>query len=176
MVSVRGAGRLCEKARLLQIQRGAWHGARRTELGAGNNFTPNVFINADEGVNKFTSWQAKVSGTLDLPMELRVIPIVRHQSGDAFGRVFQQRFNYGTASIKAKPRDAQRGPNVTVFDLRTEKSLRMWGARLVGFFDIYNIFNTNAEQVLTTSSGASWLRPIAITPPRIARIGARLQW
>ncbi len=46
----------------------------------------------------------------------------------------------------------------------------------MGFFDVYNMFNTNAEQMLTTSSGGSWLRPTAITGPRVVRIGARLQW
>jgi len=41
---------------------------------------------------------------------------------------------------------------------------------------VYNIFNTNAEQALTTSSGSAFLRPVAITPPRVARIGLKLQW
>jgi hypothetical protein len=39
-----------------------------------------------------------------------------------------------------------------------------------------NVFNTNAEQTLNTSSGGSWLRPTAITRPRVLRIGARLEW
>ena len=60
--------------------------------------------------------------------------------------------------------------------MRTEKAFRISRARVVGFFDVYNVFNANAEQVLTTSSGPSWLRPIAITPPRIARIGVRFDW
>lgn len=145
-------------------------------LGTGANFTPNQLINTDGDQNRFTTWQGKVSGTADLPKDFRLVPILRFQSGDPFGRTFVQRLNYGTATIKAEPRHAERGPNVTVFDLRTEKVFRPWGVRVVSFFDIYNIFNSNAEQVLTTSSGSSWLRPIAITPPRIARIGARLQW
>lgn len=150
--------------------------SRDAALGAGTSYTPNVFINSDDGVNKFTTWQAKVSGTLELPLDLRVIPILRHQSGDAFGRTFQQRFNYGTVSIKAEPRDAQRTPNITVFDVRSEKTFRLKRTRVVGFLDLYNLFNTNAEQVLTTTSGTSWLRPIAITPPRIARVGVRVEW
>jgi len=40
----------------------------------------------------------------------------------------------------------------------------------------YNIFNANAEQALSTSSGSSFLRPTAITPPRIARVGLKFQW
>ena len=46
----------------------------------------------------------------------------------------------------------------------------------MGFFDLYNLFSTNAEQSVTTSSGASRLRPTVITGPRILRIGARLEW
>lgn len=46
----------------------------------------------------------------------------------------------------------------------------------MAFFDVYNLFNTNAAQALTTSSGGSWLRPIAITRPRILRIGGRMDW
>ena len=46
----------------------------------------------------------------------------------------------------------------------------------MGFVDVYNILNTNAAQTLTTSSGAFWLRPTAITGPRVLRIGARVEW
>ena len=150
--------------------------SRDAALGTGNSYTPNVFINADGGVNRFKTWQAKVSGTLQLPRDIRLVPILRHQSGDPFGRTFQQRFNYGTVAVKAEARDAHRSPNVSVFDLRSEKTFRLMASRLIGFFDVYNMFNTNAEQVITTSSGASWLRPIAITPPRIARLGLRVEW
>jgi hypothetical protein len=48
--------------------------------------------------------------------------------------------------------------------------------RITGFFDVYNIFNSNAEQDLTKSSGSAFLRPVAITPPRVARIGGKFQW
>ncbi len=38
------------------------------------------------------------------------------------------------------------------------------------------MFNTNAEQTLTTTSGSFWLRPTAITGPRVLRLGARVDW
>jgi len=38
------------------------------------------------------------------------------------------------------------------------------------------MLNTNAAQRLTTSSGSFWLRPTAITGPRVLRIGTRLEW
>jgi hypothetical protein len=46
----------------------------------------------------------------------------------------------------------------------------------MGLFDVYNLFNSNADQILTTTSGAAWRRPAVITGPRVARIGVRLEW
>ncbi len=150
--------------------------SREAALSAGAGYTPNAFINADDERLVYTTWQAKVLATLRFKGEFRVIPTVRHQAGSPFGRVFTQTFNWGNATVRAEPIDAQRTPHVNVFDIRTEKAFRMGAGRVTGFFDIYNIFNTNAEQALTTASGASWLRPIAITPPRIARVGVKLAW
>ena len=50
----------------------------------------------------------------------------------------------------------------------------------MGFFDVYNVFNTNAAQALTTSSGGSWLRPTAdhgpSHPPRRRPSGLVMRW
>ena len=87
-----------------------------------------------------------------------------------------QTLNYGNATIKAEPVTANRTPDILLVDVRVEKAFQVRAARLMGFFDVYNILNTNAAQTLTTSSGAFWLRPTAITGPRILRIGARVEW
>jgi len=149
---------------------------RETNLAGGGSFTPNALINTSDGRNRFTTWQAKINATARLPFDLRLTPIFRHQSGTPFGRTFIASLNYGNAPILAEPVGAERTPNINVFDLRSEKAVTMNHARVTGFFDIYNIFNANAEQALTTSSGAAFLRPTAITPPRIARIGLKFQW
>ena len=60
--------------------------------------------------------------------------------------------------------------------MRGEKVFRVKATRVAGFVDVYNLFNANGAQTLTTSSGAFWLRPTAITGPRVFRIGARLAW
>jgi hypothetical protein len=38
-----------------------------------------------------------------------------------------------------------------------------------------NLFNANPEQNTSWTSG-SFLRPLDIVPPRLARIGAKLEW
>ena len=165
-------------------QRGRWSllasftetWSREAALGSGNDFTPNALVNAPDGKSRFTTWQAKLNGTMSLPLGFLVVPVVRHQSGTPFARTFVRTLNYGNATIKAEPIAANRTPNITLVDLRTEKAFRVGQARVMGFFDVYNAFNTNAAQTLTTSSGASWLRPTVITGPRILRLGARLEW
>jgi Carboxypeptidase regulatory-like domain len=165
------------EARRWSLQASFAHTWRReSALSAGAGYTPNAFINTDDGTLKSTLWQGKIHATLTLPAEFRVTPTIRHQSGTPFGRTFTQALNWGNATVRAEPIDAQRMPNVTVFDVRTEKALQTRAGRLVGFFDVYNIFNTNAEQEITTASGASYLRPVAITSPRIARFGFKFIW
>ena len=151
---------------------------RRAEaaLGAGAAYTPNNLINTDGGRAKSTVWQGKILATLHLPGAFNITPTVRNQAGTPFGRTFTQALNWGNATIRAEPVDAHRMPNITVFDLRTEKSMSASRGRVTGFFDIYNIFNTNAEQDLAFTSGASYLRPVAITSPRIARLGIKFVW
>ena len=150
--------------------------SREAALGTGNDFTPNALIGATHNQDRFRTWQAKLHGTINLRWGLLIVPVVRHQSGTPFARTFVQALNYGSATIKAEPIAANRTPDITIVDLRTEKVFRIKTVRVMGFFDVYNMFNTNAAQALTTTSGGSWLRPTAITGPRVLRIGARLQW
>jgi len=149
---------------------------RETNLGGGGSFTPNALINTVDARNRFTVWQGKINATARLPFDVRLTPIYRHQSGTPFGRTFIASLNYGNATILAEPVGSERTANINVFDLRSEKAFTANRTRVTGFFDVYNIFNTNAEQALTTSSGSSYLRPTAITPPRVARVGLKFQW
>jgi len=145
-------------------------------LSAGAGYTPNAFINANEDRLKTTVWQAKLHASFRLPWDIRATPTLRHQAGTPFARTYTQALNWGNATIRADAPDAQRMPNVTVLDLRTEKAFETPLGRLSGFFDVYNIFNTNAEQEVTITSGSTYLRPVAITAPRIARLGIKFQW
>jgi hypothetical protein len=150
--------------------------SREAALGVGNDFTPNILINATGDQDRFTTWQAKLNGSFSLPWDVLVVPVVRHQSGTPFARTFVQALNYGNATIKAEPIAANRTPNISLVDLRTQKAFRVGRVRVMGVLDVYNIFNTNAAQMLITNSGGSWLRPTAITGPRVLRIGARVEW
>ena len=48
--------------------------------------------------------------------------------------------------------------------------------RVRGFFDLFNITNSNAVETRTITTGTAFLRPTAVLAPRTARIGARFQF
>lgn len=139
--------------------------------------TPNDFIGTDEGGRKsYSNWQGKIAGTVLLPHDLKISPVVRHQSGDPFGRIVVVRMNYGNQLVQVEPESSNRVSNVTLFDLRFEKGVSVKALRLSGFLDVFNIANTNAEQDINQSSGATYLRPLNILSPRVARIGAKIEF
>jgi len=49
------------------------------------------------------------------------------------------------------------------------------GRRVAAFVDVYNMLNANPEEN-TSWSSESFLRPLSVVAPRIARVGAKLQW
>jgi hypothetical protein len=140
---------------------------------------PNATANADT-----TRWDFKLSGTYEAPYGIRISPLVRHQAGGNFARTISVGAGIATAAggifsgtIDAEPRNARRHDNITVFDVRVDKSVSLGrGMRLRGFFDLFNITNSNAVEVRTVATGTSFLRPTAILSPRTARLGARLSF
>ena len=140
--------------------------------------TPNDLIGAEaDGKVKYTDWSLKLHGTYEGPWGLKISPMLRHQAGQNYGRTFTSVLNYGTIRIPAEPLTTNRQDNVNVFDFRAEKVFRVDATLTVSpFFDLYNVFNANPVQNTTWASGASFLRPTNIVPPRVARIGAKVNW
>ena len=67
-------------------------------------------------------------------------------------------------------------PRWHIVDLRIDRAFTIAKGRLAPFVDLYNLFNANPTQSITTSSGTSWLRPVLVVPPRVIRIGAKFDW
>ena len=138
--------------------------------------TPNDLLNAGpDGKYAFRTWSARISGTYAGPWGLRLTPYLRHQAGQPFGRTFTTTLNYGNVRILAEPVGSRRTDNVTIANVRIEKEFRPGSRRIAGFVDVFNLFNANPEQTTSWSSG-TFLRPLSIVPPRIARLGIKLDW
>jgi hypothetical protein len=84
--------------------------------------------------------------------------------------------NIGSLTVLAEPIGTRRMAHVTLFDMRVEKAFALGaGRRLSAFVDGFNLLNANPEQNIIWASGA-FQRPLAVVPPRIARIGAEFDW
>jgi hypothetical protein len=136
------------------------------------------------GMAEYYNWQTKVNSTIRLPLRFNLTPVLRLQSGIPFARYFSTSGINAPAGLEptltvsgnilAEPFGAERTPTEVLFDIRTEKQFQIKERFLAtGFFDLYNIFNSNADQAVTAASGSSFLTPSNITPPRTVRVGLR---
>jgi hypothetical protein len=102
---------------------------------------------------------------------------VREQSGLPYGRTFDATLNYGTVRVLAEPMNANRQRDVVIIDMRVEKEFTVAGPlRASGVFDIFNVFNSNAEERINWTSGSAFLRPLQVIPPRVARVALKLTY
>jgi len=139
---------------------------------------PNDFINTEsDGRKHFTTWQGKLAATFLLPHDMKFSPIIRNQAGDPFGRYITVKMNYGNQLVQVEPESSNRVDNITLLDMRFEKGFRLQrGMRLSAFIDGFNLLNTNANQDINEQAGSTYLRPLNIVPPRVARIGAKFEF
>jgi hypothetical protein len=140
--------------------------------------TPNDLINTDraDGAYTFTNWTAKLMSTIQMPYGIKFTPMMRHQSGDEIVRIMQFSFNYGSRPVIVAPLSSNRMDSVTIWDIRAEKLFRVGRQSVSGFVDVYNMTNSNTEFRQIWSAGSSFGFPTTIVPPRIVRIGAKVEW
>jgi hypothetical protein len=143
--------------------------------------TRNDFINTDDGRYNFSNWTFKLNGSYRMKWDIVATPALRVQAGQPYGRTFlagaANGINYGTQRILAEPIDSRRQDNIVVLDTRVEKVIRLArGMSLSGFFDIYNISNSDAASNITWGSGSSFQLPSTIIGPRIMRFGVKYDW
>jgi hypothetical protein len=105
---------------------------------------------------------------------MRAAATVREQSGLPYGRTFDATLNYGTVRVLAEPMGANRQREVVITDVRLEKTFGLGGPlQAAGILDVFNLFNSNAEERISWQAG-SYLRPLQVIPPRVARVAVRL--
>jgi hypothetical protein len=85
--------------------------------------------------------------------------------------------NFGELRVLAEPIGTRRQNHVTLLDLKVEKDVLVRNrGRVTTYVEVFNALNANPEQEINWLTGETFLRPITIVPPRIARVGLRLDW
>jgi hypothetical protein len=151
-------------------------GALSTSQDVAN---PNELINTDNGRLVYGLWSAKINGSYDAPWGLRLTPAIRMQSGQPYARTFVATgLNYSSSQrILAEPFGSRRQDNIILVDTRIERQFPIGKGRVIsGFIDGYNLTNANPAQNINWGSGATFLQPTTIVPPRLFRFGAKFDW
>jgi hypothetical protein len=81
----------------------------------------------------------------------------------------------GTIRVLVEPVGTRRQDLMTVVDLRVSKTFGQPSRPITAFVEVFNLVNSNAEEIVSWST-TDFLKPLSITPPRIARIGVRFAW
>jgi len=150
----------------------------------------------------YSSAGFKMNATYNAPYGILFSGLYRYQLGSNYGRTIapggsQAACNLGGGVIGACTYSAQRSSstttyanydkstagkefrqdNISVLDLRIEKTVNLGGSAKVRLFgDIYNITNFYGAETITQSTGAAFQQPTAILGPRTGRVGFRLLW
>ena len=143
-----------------------------------NVLNPNDLIGTQNGRFVYTRQTVKLNGTWNSPWwDISFSPLLRYQQGVPYARTFSTTaLSYGSVRFIAEPLGTRGQDAIVITDLRVEKTHRFGARDISVFFDFYNMFNGNPEQNIQSSSGTAFLRPLSIVPPRLARIGVKLNF
>jgi hypothetical protein len=147
------------------------------ETGAIPADNPNSFI----GTGNYTwDWLGRVEASYVFPLRLTLSTNFENRSGVIFAR--QALFtNPGSPipsiTLNVEPLGSERDPSTNLLDFRLNKSFAIRGDREISVrMNTYNTLNINTVLSANARSGATYLRPTTIVPPRIFEFGASFKF
>jgi hypothetical protein len=142
-------------------------------------------INAYGAVGLDPKYMLKLLGTIVLPADVNFGWAYRSTGGmnsfdgaASMARLVQVR-DSTTGSfyrIRVEENGEYRQEAVNVLDLRASKLFRVAGVSVEGMLDAFNVLNANNVLQAGTITGSTLDRIVQVLPPRILRLGVRLQF
>ncbi len=129
-----------------------------------------------------TGWGWNAYGSYDAPWGIRVSPVLRHRSGQNYGRTLTISAPASCAcaasgTVLVEDFDSRRMDNIWVLDARIEKRVSLPRNVRVGLFaDMFNLSNSHASETISFNTGAAFDRPTAVLAPLTMRIGFKLDF
>ena len=139
----------------------------------------------------YSIYSAKATATYTMPYDILLSGIYRLQAGVNYARTLAvsapascactfsaaRGGSLANTTVFVTPYGAYRNDNVSVVDLRVEKTVRFGrAARLRLFVDGFNLFNSYAAELISVATGPTFQRPTAVIAPRTGRLGFRFMW
>jgi hypothetical protein len=144
-----------------------------TGFGRFYSYRPARLLFGDNGIETSTLWNYKLIGRYVMPYDVGISGSWKLQSGQQYGRTISVAFpGDGTQTVRVEPITARRYPNVSIVDLRLDKSFRIGTTRLTGQFDLFNLTNSGVPTTLRLTT-VNFHEVTAILAPRVIRFGVR---
>lgn len=143
----------------------------------------------------YSFYSLKATGGYTFPWGMLASIAYRFQAGSNFARTISptapascactftasREGNATNLSVYLTPYNAYRQNNISVVDLRVEKTVNIGPTKLRLFGDLYNLANTYAAETISMGTGVSqgvptFETPTAILGPRTGRVGFRFIW
>jgi len=122
-----------------------------------------------------TDWNFKLIGRYQIPeWGLAASSTFRLHSGYPWARRITPRLpEAGRENMPSEPVTNNRGPRLSILDLRLEKSFEFGegGSKLTLLADLFNVLNADTVTNFRTISGSRFKEVIAIVPARALRMG-----
>ena len=146
------------------------------------SYRPTDRLFGDEfGRETSTIWNYKLVGRYTMPYGIGASGSLRVQSGQQYGRTITVNVpGEGNRGVRVEPITAHRFDNVSIFDLRADKTIRLPKLGKVTLqLDGFNLFNNNAvtnfrQNSANNATATNLYREVTgILDPRIFRVGFR---
>jgi hypothetical protein len=131
----------------------------------------------DEGKETSTLWNYKIVGRYTMPWDIGFSGSWKVQSGFNYARTISVTMPVeGARTIRVEPITTNRYPNVSILDLRLDKTFDLGKVgRLTPMFDVFNALNSGVPTTIRTTNTATapFEEVTAILNPRVIRFGVR---
>jgi hypothetical protein len=125
------------------------------------------------------SWASTLSGSYLLPHEVQISGFLQSRAGTPGYRTYTFRSvpQLGTLTLPLEEYGSQRGPAISVLNLRASKYFSLGGARRISFdVDVFNVLNSSAAVAINWVSGPTFNYVTDLTQARVARFGAKFSF
>ena len=165
-----------------------------------NSYVPefqdwNGQVNADGRLSNFSTWEGKLSASVDLPWGIKASGYYTYLSGEywtPYARVSSSAIKNNATNVNLVERGTEQLDDRHLVDLRFGKDFKLGGTFVLSLFaDAFNIFNSDTVTAVdgrwgtinynaTTPSKSTWSSrtaygaPTAMESPRQIRLGAKV--
>ena len=138
---------------------------------------PNAATFADGRLYFDPGYSIKWSGVYTGPRGIRVAVATRYQDGQNFARlVIAPNLPQGPEAIRAYQNGRSKFTYRFNTDAHLEKGFRVGHGRIAAVLELYNLLNTSNEVEENVVTGPAFRTVTAVQPPRVLRVGVRIEY